>query len=202
VRSPRTTFDDFRDALARGDARAAARYPAAARRGAKLFVRNDCGVCHFGPAFTNGEFHDVGVPYALEGGRVDAGRSAGIKLLRADRFNLLGPWSDDRTGVAAVKTRHVEATPASFGQFKTPTLRNLGLTAPYMHDGRLATLRDVVHHYSELDMSRIHTHGEQLLRPLKLSAAERDDLVAFLESLTDPGAARMPASPAAVAGCP
>jgi cytochrome c peroxidase len=115
-------------------------------------------------------------------------------------FNLLGPWSDDRTDVASVKTRHVESTPASFGQFKTPSLRNLGHTAPYMHDGRYSTLRDVVRHYSDLDMERIHTHGEQLLRPLKLSPAEIDDLVAFLESLTDAGAARVPSAPV-VEGC-
>ena len=142
------------------------------------------------------------MPYALPGGRVDHGRSGGIKLLRADPFNLLGRWSDDRTGDAAVKTKHVEATPASFGQFKTPTLRNLLHTAPYMHDGRYATLRKVVKHYSELDMERIHAHGEQLLRPLKLTAGESDDLVAFLESLTDPAAARMPSARGAVKGCP
>jgi cytochrome c peroxidase len=203
VRSGRTPFDEFRDALARGDAEGAARFPAAARRGAKIFVGSgNCALCHFGPAFTNGEFHDVGVPYALPGGRVDHGRSGGIKLLRADPFNLLGRWSDDRTGDAAVKTKHVEATPASFGQFKTPTLRNLLHTAPYMHDGRYATLRKVVKHYSELDMERIHAHGEQLLRPLKLTAGESDDLVAFLESLTDPAAARMPSARGAVKGCP
>jgi cytochrome c peroxidase len=200
VRSGRAPFDDFRDALARGDAEAAARYPAAARRGARLFLKSDCHVCHIGPAFTNGEFHDVGVPFALGGGRVDAGRFEGVKRVRADRFNLLGPWNDDRSGVAAVKTRHVEATHASFGQFKTPSLRNLLHTAPYMHDGRYATLREVVRHYSELDMERIHTHGEQLLRPLKLSPSEIDDLVAFLESLTDAGAARMPARPS-INGC-
>jgi cytochrome c peroxidase len=201
IRSGRTPFDDFRDALERGDAADTTRYPPAARRGARLFVKSQCGVCHVGPAFTNGEFHDVGVPFALPGGRVDAGRSDGIKRLRADPFNLLSAWNDDRTGRAALKTRHVEASHASFGQFKTPSLRNLGHTAPYMHDGRYATLRDVVRHYSELDMERIHTHGEQLLRPLKLSARETDDLVAFLESLTDPGAVRAPSSPATVAGC-
>jgi len=202
VRSGRTPFDDFRDALARGDAAAAARYPAAARRGARLFVQSDCAVCHVGPAFTNGEFHDVGVPYALPGGGVDPGRARGITQVRADRFNLLGSWSDDASRASAVKTRHVEASHASFGQFRTPSLRNLALTAPYMHDGRYATLREAVRHYSELDMERIHTHGEQLLRPLKLSAAEVDDLVAFLESVTDRSAARMPASPPDVPGCP
>jgi cytochrome c peroxidase len=61
-----------------------------------------------------------------------------------------------------------------------------------MHDGRLATVRDVVRHYSQLDMERIHTHGEQLLRPLRLSEAEIDDLVAFLDTLTDPRAAAPP----------
>jgi cytochrome c peroxidase len=201
VRSGRTAFDDFRDALARGDGPAAARYPAAARRGARIFLKSQCNVCHVGPAFTNGEFHDVGVPYALGGGRVDGGRAEGIKRVRGDRFNLLGRWSDDPTGTAAVKTRHVEGTHASFGQFKTPTLRNLGHTAPYMHDGRYATLRDVVRHYSELDMERIHVHGESLLRPLRLSPSESDELLAFLVSLTDPSAVRAPVPPAA-SGCP
>jgi cytochrome c peroxidase len=190
LRSGRAPFDEFRDALARGDAGAAARYPAAARRGLKIFVGpGRCGLCHVGPHFTNGEFHDVGVPYALGPGRVDAGRHAGLKRLRADPLNLLGPHSDDASGQAAVKTRHVEPHHANFGQFRTPSLRNATLTAPYMHDGRLATLRDVVRHYSRLDLERIHTHGEQLLRPLRLSEAEIDDLVAFLESLTDPQAA-------------
>jgi cytochrome c peroxidase len=95
----------------------------------------------------------------------------------------------------------VDLQPANFGQFKTPSLRNVALTAPYMHDGPYATLREVVRHYSELDMERIHTHGEQLLRPLRLSEADIDDLVAFLESLTDPGATSVPPPPV-MAGCP
>lgn len=198
LRSGRTPFDEFRDALARGDEAAAARYPAAARRGLRVFVGSGrCSLCHVGPHFTNGEFHDVGVPYALGPGRVDAGRHAGLKRLRADRFNLLGPYSDDTSGQAAVKTRHVEPHHANFGQFRTPSLRNVALTAPYMHDGRLATLRDVVSHYSRLDLERLHTHGEQLLGPLHLSEAAIEDLVAFLESLTDPQApaAPLPALP-------
>jgi len=202
VRSGRTPFDDFRDALLRGDRAAAARYPRAAQRGLRIFVGTGrCSVCHFGPRFTNGEFHDVGIPFVVAPGRVDGGRHEGIKRLRADRFNLLGPYNDDATGTAAIKTRHVEPHHANFGQFKTPSLRNVALTAPYMHDGRLATLRDVVRHYSQLDMERIHTHGEQLLRPLRLAEAEVDDLVAFLESLTDPRAASGPVPPAVAANC-
>jgi cytochrome c peroxidase len=200
--SGRTPFDEFRDALGRGDQPAAARYPVAARRGARIFVgRGNCSICHFGAAFTNGEFHDVGVPFFAAPGRVDSGRHGGIAKLRADRFNLLGPYSDDPTRESAVKTRHVELQHANFGQFKTPSLRNVALTAPYMHDGRYATLREVVRHYSELDTERIHSHGEQLLRPLGLSPAEIDDLVAFLETLTDPRATIVPPVPP-VAGCP
>jgi len=62
----------------------------------------------------------------------------------------------------------------------------VALTAPYMHDGQLATLDDVVHHYSELDLERLHADGEQILKPLHLSDDERADLVAFLGTLTDP----------------
>jgi cytochrome c peroxidase len=197
LRSGRTPFDDYRDALARGDKSAMARYPAAAQRGLKLFVgKGSCSVCHFGPAFTNGEFHEIGIPFALGPGRVDAGRHEGIKRLRSDPLNLLGKFSDDASGASATKTRHVEPTHASFGQFKTPGLRNVALTAPYMHNGRLATLRDVVKHYSELDVDRVHSDGEALLRPLRLSDGETDDLVAFLESLADPKAGEPPAAPA------
>ncbi len=200
--SGRTPFDEFRDALARGDRGAAARYPLAAQRGLQLFVgKGNCSVCHFGASFTNSEFHDVGVPFMLAPGRVDAGRHAGIKRLLADPYNLLGKYSDDPSRASATKTRHVELQHANFGQFKTPSLRNVALTAPYMHDGRLATLRDVVRHYSELDLERLHTHGEQLLRPLKLSDRESDDLVAFLESLSDPRATAPPQALRPVAGC-
>jgi cytochrome c peroxidase len=191
--SGRTPFDDYRDALARSDAEAAARYPAAARRGLALFVgRGNCNVCHFGAAFTNGEFHDVGVPFFAARGQVDAGRYEGIRRLQANPYNLLGAHSDDASRRSATKTRHVDLNQRTFGQFRTPSLRNVALTAPYMHNGRLATLRDVVRHYSELDPQRVHSHGEAaLLQPLKLGEGEIDDLVAFLESLTDP-AARTP----------
>jgi cytochrome c peroxidase len=199
----RTPFDELRDALMRGDGAAAGRYPASARRGLGIFVgKGNCSLCHFGPAFTNGEFHDVGVPFFVSPGRVDTGRHEGIRRLQADRFNLLGVYSDDPSRATATKTRHVEQQHATFGQFKTPSLRNVALTAPYMHDGRYATLRAVVRHYSDLDMERIHTHGEQLLRPLKLSESEIDELVAFLETLTAPDATAPPPPRAPIPGCP
>ena len=88
---------------------------------------------------------------------------------------------------AAVSTRHVASEHRNFGEFKVPSLRNVARTAPYMHDGSLATLRDVVRHYSEIDEDRLHADGERILKPLHLTDAEKDDLVSFLESLSDGG---------------
>jgi cytochrome c peroxidase len=187
--SPAAPFDAFRDALARGDAKAAARYPIAARRGLKLFIgRGNCAMCHFGPRFTNGEFHDVGIPFVVAPGRVDPGRYAGIRRVRADPYNLTSGFNDQgpvdsAVRDAALKTRTVTLSQRNWGEWKVPSLRMLATSAPYMHDGSKASLRDVVRHYSELDEDRLHADGEAILRPLRLTEGEIDDLVAFLESL-------------------
>jgi cytochrome c peroxidase len=187
--SGRTAFDDFRDAIARGERETG--YPPAAQRGLKIFVgKGNCSVCHFGPHFTNGEFADTGVPFFVAPGRVDAGRHAGIEKLKASSFNLLGRFNDDPSAKSAVGTRHVQAQHRNFGEFRVPGLRGVASTAPYMHNGSLATLRDVAMFYSELNEERLHADGERLLKPLRLSQAELDDLVVFLESLTDLNAAR------------
>jgi cytochrome c peroxidase len=182
--SERTPFDAFRDALARGDRSAMALYPEAAKRGLAIFVGHGaCSVCHVGPAFTNGEFHDVGVGFFASPGRVDPGRHAGIERLKANEYNLLGRFSDDSLRSTATSTRHVVSEHRNFGEFKVPSLRNVAGTAPYMHDGSLKSLREVVRHYSELSEERLHVHGERILKPLRLTDAESADLVAFLESL-------------------
>jgi cytochrome c peroxidase len=69
------------------------------------------------------------------------------------------------------------------GRFKVPTLRNVGLTAPYMHDGSLATLEDVVEHYSS--GGALNANSDPTIQPLDLTAREKLDLVAFLKALTD-----------------
>ena len=183
----RTPFDDFRDALERGDRQAMARYPLAAQRGLRIFVgKGNCNVCHFGPNFTSGEFEDVGVPHFADKGRVDPGRYAGIAALQASPFNLLGPYNDDADSAAGVPTRHVEQLHRNWGEFRVPSLRNVARTAPYMHSGSLATLKNVVRHYSELDEERLHGHeGARLVRPLRLTTQEAADLVAFLETLSE-----------------
>jgi cytochrome c peroxidase len=104
-------------------------------------------VCHFGPGFSNGEFHDVGMPFLVAPGRVDPGRHTGIRRMLADRYNLLGPFNDQAgtqaPGVdsAALKTRTVTPAHRNFGEWRTPSLRGLSGSAPYMHDGRLKTLK-------------------------------------------------------------
>jgi cytochrome c peroxidase len=180
----RTAFDEFRDALARGDRTAAARYPTLAQRGLAIFVGSgNCTACHAGPRFTNGEFHDVGIPFFAEPGRVDPGRHGGIGKLAASRYNLLGPFNDDPARATATSTRHVTLDHRNFGEFKVPSLRNVARSAPYMHDGSLATLRAVVRHYSNLDDNRLHTDGEQIVTALGLDKYDVDALVAFLETL-------------------
>ena len=186
IATRRTPFDDFRDALARGDRMAATRYPAAAQRGLAIFIgKGRCNFCHSGPRFSNGEFHDTGIAFFLEPGRVDPGRYEGIRRLKASRYNLLGIYNDDPTLSTATRTKYVALEHRNFGEFKVPSLRNVARTAPYMHDGSLATLREVVRHYSEIDEDRLHADGERILIPLHLSESEIDDLVAFLESLSD-----------------
>ncbi len=182
----RTAFDEFRDALARGDRSAAARYSIPAQRGLKIFIgKGNCSTCHTGPRFTNGEFHSTGVSFFADKNRVDAGRYEGIRELKQSKFNLLGAYNDDPARSTATATQHVDLVERNFGEFKTPSLRNAALTGPYMHNGQIGTLREVVRYYSEINVDRLHADGEQLLKPLKLSAQEMDDLIVFVESLTD-----------------
>ena len=187
ITTGRTPFDDFRDALATGDHVARARYPLAAQQGLKIFVgKGQCSVCHFGPNFSHGEFHDIGLPFFIAPGRVDKGRYGGIALLQASRYTLLGPYNDDPWRSTASPTRYVQALHRNWGEFRVPALRQVAHTAPYMHNGSLATLEDVVRHYSEINTERLHADGERLLRPLRLTSAEVASVVSFLQTLSGP----------------
>ena len=64
-------------------------------------------------------------------------------------------------------------------------MRNIALTAPYMHDGSIATLDEVLTHYAHGGRSPNAAHTDPLLKPFTISAQERADVIAFLESLTD-----------------
>ena len=136
------SFDRFVEGLRTGDAAQLSSLSLSAQRGLRMFVGSGrCRECHAGPNFTDGEFHSIGL-VPLNGSSPDVGRFGGIAAVRADVFNGLGPYSDDHSAsdrpVAFLAPR-----PDTQGQFKVPTLRNVAHTAPYMHDGRFASLRDV-----------------------------------------------------------
>ncbi len=186
LRSGTTDFDRYYQALVNNDINGQRKYSAAAKRGLKLFIGDaNCHVCHFGPNFSNGEFHDTGRPFFTSIGKVDPGRYSGIKRVRADPYNLAGKFNRTVEASEIRKTNSVKLVQDNFGQWRTPSLRNLSLTAPYMHDGSLNTLREVVDAYADIDMSRLHSKGESILRPLELTNSQRNDLVQFLQSLTE-----------------
>jgi cytochrome c peroxidase len=180
-----TPFDKFREALARGEPPSSWTYSEPAQRGLKIFIgKGGCTNCHSGPNFTSGEFFKTGLSRFEPQGKPDPGRQAGIQQLLKSRFNLLGPYNDDKSGASAAHTRRVSLEKAGPGEFKVPTLRNLILTAPYGRDGRVDTLAEVVRHYASLDPVQLHAKDGRTAKPLNLTEREQTDLVVFLESLS------------------
>jgi len=186
----------------------------AAKRGARLFVgKAACIDCHNGPQLTDEQFHNVGVPQTgvavpttslcptnaddsvcdcVEGPRCDPwGAREGLRRLQTDMrlktWLRTGAFSDDASDSSRAAYYELPLTDAHKGAWRTPSLRNVAMTAPYMHDGALATLEDVVWHYNTGGRAatgeRVGVPAAQL-KPIGLSAAESADLVAFLESLT------------------
>lgn len=160
-----------------------------ARRGFELFYseRLECFHCHLGfnlsdqvsysgRVFEEAPFHNTGL-YNLDGAGAFPAASPGIYELTRD--------------------------PADMGKFKAPTLRNIAVTAPYMHDGSIATLSAVLDHYAAggRTLSSGPNAGvgsesplrSELIRGFELSEQERADVIAFLESLTDPSFLTNPA---------
>ncbi len=132
---------------------------AAAVRGLAVFrdpAKGNCAACHTIGArsalFTDGLFHNLGTGMDAEGELQDPGRYEQTRV-EADR-----------------------------GAFRTPGLRNVAMTAPYMHDGRLKTLREVIDFY--IGGGSSNPQLDPLILPLQLTAREREDLQLFLESLT------------------
>jgi cytochrome c peroxidase len=180
-------FDRFVAELQEG--RPPTAIPVAAQRGLKTFIgAGNCVLCHSGPNFTNKEFHDVRVPpRAAADGMPDAGRGRGVPLLLEDEFVSAGGHSDDPEGTRAMHLLYLDFEGGFRGHFRTPSLRNVAKTAPYMHAGQYRTLEEVVRHYSDLEDAvepAEPEHVELLIRPFPLDERQIGDLVAFLESLT------------------
>lgn len=160
-------------------------------RGFDLFVNQGrCVSCHVieqtQALFTDNRFHNIGVgintiqdeipELAGEFIAADATLSeVDVKVLTDARTSELGRFA-------------VDFTFDGIGAFKTPTLRNINLTAPYMHDGSVETLKDVVIHYNNGGVTDVGDPVNDFLsggiRPLDLEEEQIDDLVAFMEALT------------------
>ncbi|MCG8412814.1 MAG: hypothetical protein MI746_01230 [Pseudomonadales bacterium] len=150
--------------------------------GLRLFIgKGQCVSCHNGPLFTNHDFHNTGV-LSLSGNLPPMGRYDGIRLAREDEFNCLGDYSDAEAA-DCVELRFARDTNELVGAHKTPTLRNVSETAPYMHGGQLKTLQEVMQHYNEAPVSML-SHNEA--KPLGLRPVELRQLEAFMHSLTAP----------------
>jgi len=154
-----------------------------AKRGLKLFIgKGVCILCHDNPNFTDNEFHNLGVPQ----GKLpeDTGRYDGIKQLLNNPFNGGSIYSDDPEVPQRILD-FLEPTQQHQGQFKTPTLRNVAVTAPYFHTGEFPTLESIIdfNNAGGVPSGFVGTR-EGTLEPLNLNEQEINDLVEFLLTLT------------------
>ncbi|KLK90480.1 hypothetical protein AA309_25565 [Microvirga vignae] len=172
-----TRFDAYASALGSGGAGNLTDDEIA---GLRLFVgKGQCVNCHNGPLLTDNHFHNTGVP-AAAGLPEDQGRAFGAKLVREDPFNCLGKYSDAGEGDCSELRFMVTDGHELLRAFKTPSLRGAAGRPPYMHAGQIATLAEVVAHYSAAPEAPA---GHSELRPINLSEMERRQLIAFLATL-------------------
>jgi cytochrome c peroxidase len=147
-----------------------------AKRGAALFEAKQCASCHAGPHFT-----DAALP----------GRKP------ADAFHALAPAKTGDTLKPDTGLHRITQKPEDIYRFRTQSLRNVALSAPYMHDGEHPTLADAIrHHYAAADRQS-DTRLKQTVSDTELA-----DLIAFLEALTDEGFITNPAFALPPAACP
>lgn len=185
----------------------------AAKRGARLFVgKAACIDCHNTPLFSDGDFHNIGVPQRgvgvptaadldSKGRPFSDGWHRGLKLAQDTMTqsdvnrqfrNNDSIWSDVLPEQRALSRRQsdakyaFEATDDLKGTWRTPSLRQVTESAPYMHNGFYRSLEDVVRHYNNggTQEGAAPQHLSKRIRPLGLTEREILDLVAFMETLT------------------
>lgn len=165
----------------------------AQRAGFSVFLRAGCGQCHtvgdHDAAFTDGRFHNTGVAWRSrtrrQAGTVSVALAPGVRTsITSDVAAAVGEPERDDLGRYEVTGREGDRD-----AFRTPSLRNVSLTAPYMHDGSLPTLRAVIDYYDRGPDPA--ARAETGLAPLHLSDDEKAQLVAFLESLASPRVAAL-----------
>ncbi len=172
-----------------------------AKRGFDVFLRDGrCVSCHMieqdFATFTDNQFHNIGVGINAMQDRVPQLAAAFMKAKQegvdVDVAVLTDPDASDLGRFA------VDDQLDSMGAFKTSTLRNIAVTAPFMHDGSIATLREVVEHYNNggatTPEEKVNPFLAGGIRPLDLTDEQMDDLVAFMEALTSPQFAELAAT--------
>jgi cytochrome c peroxidase len=158
----------------------------AAVRGLELFNgKARCVSCHMinssNPLGTDNLFHNIGVSARKQNFEVLAQK--GLRVIEADSDPKALDKLAIETDLSELGRFLVTRQRQDIGAFKTEQVRNIGITAPYMHDGSLRTLWDVVDHYNKGGETNSYLDGG--IEPLNLSESEIDDLVAFLFTLTD-----------------
>ena len=182
---PVSRFDQYVSTVLASDSRADTILDSDELAGLELFLdaeRTHCLRCHNGPWFTNGGFHNIGTG-TFSGPELDFGRVFGVRSVVMDEFNCLGVYSDAKPEDCRElrflnRNSHVPLE----GAFKVPSLRNLAMTAPYMHDGRFTDLESVAEFYRRPPDTG--QGGEHELLPLDISDAEARQLIAFLWTLS------------------
>jgi cytochrome c peroxidase len=182
-----------------------------AKEGARLFVgKAGCSDCHNTPLLSDSKFHNAAVLQAgpavpteadcPAGGVCDCapqtdthagptncipwGAYDGIAKLQKNAFRRDGVWSDDPTDASRMAFVSMTLDRKLIGGYRTPSLRNVALTAPYMHTGGLATLAEVVAHYNKGGEINAPGAPAAQIKPLYLDTREENALVEFLKSLT------------------
>lgn len=157
---------------------------AQARLGLSLFTgAAGCGECHridataAASSFTDQAFHHSGIAQQTGGETLAQAAATAASLPQGDPA-LLGPAILTDATLADLGRFVVTRRPADIGAFRTPSLRNVAETAPYMHDGSIATLTEAVDH-------EIYYRAFSTGRSISLSPAERQAIVAFLQALTE-----------------
>ncbi len=182
--STNSRFDDYYRELIKGNLDSEL-LDAEERLGLRLFVgKGECIRCHSGPNFTSLEFWNIAV---RQEGRtadvVDVGRAEGVFSVQNSEFSCDSRWSDI-DDVSLCEVADLTEEERFMGAFKTPGLRDISKTAPYMHTGTLETLEDVIRHYSDGGAEDGFVGASEVaIRELDLTDEEQAALVAFLLTL-------------------
>lgn len=158
-----------------------------AQRGYQLFTgKAQCSTCHSISSthalFTDNQFHNTGIGY--QNSMTTINQTTKIQLAPGIFVNvekqLIDTVSENKS--SDLGRYEVTQNPQDRWKYKTPSLRNIALTAPYMHNGSLATLKQVIHFYNQGGIT--NETIDPLIKPLKLTESEINDLLNFLKSLT------------------